>query len=119
MSYVKCALAVTMCLLVTHRVAVATQMSTADLLSLCERPDRHACELYIRGVTEGSDLAAKIAGDHMHFCIPKSLTEPNLAGLVDTVMAKAVAVNPEDRQVPAAPMIGRILLHLYPCVRSP
>jgi hypothetical protein len=119
MRYVNCALAVTVCLLVTHRASVAVQMSTADLLSLCESPGRHTCELYIRGVIEGSDLAAKIAGDHMHFCIPKDLTAPSLARLVETVMAKAVAMEPEDRQAPAAPMIGQILLLLYPCARSP
>jgi hypothetical protein len=119
MRYVNCALAITVCLLVMHRASVAVQMSTADLLLLCESPGRHACELYIRGVTEGSDLAAKIAGDHMHFCIPTDLTATNLARLVETVMAKAVAMKPEDRQASAAPMIGGILLHLYPCVRSP
>jgi hypothetical protein len=119
MPYVKCVLAVTMYLIVTHRGAVAAQMSTADLLSLCESPDRHACELYIRGVIEGSDLAAKIAGDHMHFCIPNDVTALDLTRLVEAVMATAVDMKQEDRQASAAPMIGGILLHLYPCVRSP
>jgi hypothetical protein len=119
MRRVKCVLAFTVCLLLTHRAAVAVQMSTADLLSLCESPGRGTCELYIRGVTDGSDLAAKLAGDHMHFCVPQDMTASSLTRLVEAVMTKAVAMTPEDRQAPAATMIGQILLHLYPCVRSP
>ena len=53
--------------------AESSQMALAGLQSLCV-DDRSGCQLYVLGVTEGVTLAAGVAKDDAHLCIPDNVS---------------------------------------------
>jgi hypothetical protein len=102
-------------LLFAPQVAVAGQMTTADLLLLCRGPDRYACELYVLGVAEGAALAAHVIDDRAHFCIPDEATATKLTEMVEDIATRDLEKAPDDARAPAVSMIAAILLRRYPC----
>jgi hypothetical protein len=59
------------------RAAETGPMTVADLQEFCTASDegsKNACRFFIFGVGQGVRLAAAVAGDKTHFCIPDDLS---------------------------------------------
>ena len=101
-------------MLAVSQAALSVQMTTADLMSICNR-DESACAMYILGVTEGASLAAGIAKDTAHFCIPEGVTAAEMKLTFERVVREDVKRFHEDLNMPAASMVGATMLHQFPC----
>jgi hypothetical protein len=87
---VKNIMAVLALVLLTPQTAIADQMTTADLIELCDgRVTEEGCRLYILGVTEGASLAAGLAEDKAHFCIPEGVTATEMALIFKRVIRQS------------------------------
>ncbi len=97
-----------------------SEMTAAELYVFCTANDeasQSTCSIYILGVVQGLRLAAGITDDKSHFCFPNDLTEEELASIVLKAMAADFSAYPEDRKLPAAPVVGKAMVHTFPCVK--
>lgn len=98
--------------------AFAGRMTTADLISICggsEEVTQNACKFYILGVTEGTSLAAGLAADKGHFCIPEGVTATEMVLVFRRVVQQDIRAFPADLEMPAVSMVGAIMQREYPC----
>ena len=107
-------LAATACILVASQGIFAAQMTTADLLSLC-KSDENACRLYILGVSEGASLAAGMAKNSMHFCVPEGVTATEMRLIFERLAREDVKRFSGDLQIPAVSMVGAAMSRQFPC----
>jgi hypothetical protein len=77
--------------------AHAAQMKLSNLNEICastNNDDKSACQFYILGVTEGTSLAAGVANDKGHFCIPEGVLSTDMVTIVKRAMTKDLAPSP-------------------------
>jgi hypothetical protein len=109
--------------LLAYQAATAldqSEMTAAELYVLCTANDEASqskCSIYILGVVQGLRLAAEITDDKTHFCFPDNLTEEELASIVLKAMAADFSAFPEERKLPAISIVGKAMIHTFPCVK--
>ena len=97
-------------------VASPQQMTLMDLQQMCiEGGPKDACRFYILGAMEGIGLAAGVANDKSHFCIPENLTQETVVTVVRKWAAADLLAYPQDKDIPAVSFIGAALIKEYPC----
>jgi hypothetical protein len=98
--------------------AHAAQMKLSDLNEICastDNGDKNACQFYILGVTEGTSIAAGVANDKAHFCIPEGLSSTDMVTIVKRAMTKDLAAFPNDKDMPAVSFVAAVMMKAYPC----
>jgi hypothetical protein len=92
------------------------QMKLSDLQTLCSgREAGEACRFYVLGVMEGTVLAASLAKDALHFCVPDGVTQTEIVAVVKRLATADLARFPSDSSLPAVSFIGAALQRNYPC----
>jgi hypothetical protein len=98
--------------------AHAAQMKLSDLNEICastNNGDKSACQFYILGVTEGTNIAAGVANDKAHFCIPEGVSSTDMVAIVKRAMTKDLAAFPQDKDMPAVSFVAAAMMKAYPC----
>ncbi len=107
--------------------AMAAQMKVGDLFKLCtssSEGDKSACTFYILGVFEGVSIADGTERDksgrfqeaqEKRFCVPEGLSSTAMALTVKMTMGAALAVYPEDRDLPAVSFVAAVIAKKFPC----
>jgi hypothetical protein len=99
-------------------LAHAAQMRLSDLNEICTGRDEastSACKFYILGVTEGASVAAGVAKDHSHFCIPQGVSSQDMVLTVKRAMTKDLAAFPQDKDMPAVSFVAAAMMRAFPC----
>ena len=96
----------------------ASTLSFAYLQDICSSSNENnvnACRFYIFGVTQGLGLAAGIAGDRTHFCVPDNVTSEEMVLVVRRNMIADAALYPKDKSLPAVSFVAAVMMKNYPC----
>ena len=94
----------------------SSQMTVGDLQILCEGSNvGEACRFYILGVVEGSALAAGVAKDKAHFCVPDGLSNAAMVSVIKNFVARDLKAYPADSGLPAVSFIAAGVMRAYPC----
>jgi hypothetical protein len=104
------------------RAAETGPMTVADLQEFCTASDegsKSACRFYIYGVVQGARLAAGVAGDKTHFCIPDDLSSPAMEMIVKVAIGQNLMLFPADRDLEASGFVGAAIQKAFPCNRRP
>ena len=111
-------LALLAALLFFPALVTATQMKLSDLNKICastDNGDKNACRFYILGVTEGTSVAAGVANDKTHFCIPEGVSSTDMVTIVKRAISKDLATFPNDKGMPAVSFVAAVMMKAYPC----
>ncbi len=96
-------------------------MTVDDLQEFCASSndtDTVACKFYILGVMEGTGLAAGVAKDTRHFCIPEGISTKEIQPIVKQAIEADLSHYKEDKDLPAVSFVAAVLVHNYPCVKK-
>jgi hypothetical protein len=97
--------------------ALADQTNVRDLQQICTGADadsKGACRFYILGVVDGSSLAADMAADKSHFCIPDGIASSQMEFVVKKAIGQDLMFYPKDRDLAAAGFIGAAIMKQWP-----
>jgi hypothetical protein len=93
-------------------------MTTGDLQEICigrDEGSKNACKFYILGVTEGTSVAAGVANDKAHFCIPEGVSASAMELVVKMAIGQDLMVFPADRDIPAVSFVAAAMQKAFPC----
>lgn len=72
-------------------------------------------KFYILGVTEGTSVAAGVANDKAHFCIPEGVSASAMELVVKMAIGQDLMVFPADREIPAVSFVAAAMQKAFPC----
>jgi hypothetical protein len=96
-------------------------MTTGELHSFCNSTDvrvQKQCSLYILGVVQGATLAAGLAKDASHFCVPDDIGERELVAIFQKTALDLKRVYPDDMKLPAVSAVVAAISRHFPCAAA-
>ena len=94
-------------------------ITAADLQQLCRGSDttsRNVCRVFIVGVVQGIQLGLQLADRHgARPCVPGATSAEALESTVKAQLDQRLKAAPGDEQQAAAEVIGRVVVHAFPC----
>lgn len=93
-------------------------MTVSELQHLCTASDegsKSVCEFYILGIAQGAALAANLAGDKTHFCLPDDTSALTIEFAVKKAIGEDLMFFPKDQDLPAVSFVAAAVQKAFPC----